>query len=191
MLGESLPPPVEYRATVLQMTVALRDEVEKNLHAIPIPGSISVLGISAELGLNRQPSNFRIEYLAKAPLSEDATALLTNLLEGQMKLSLGSLRFVHVPSRYSFRFNSKGELSPADRVQLQEVQNLMTQRPQLRAQVVLPDSTGEKETERLRAELLSSIPSLQNPARIEITSDQNQEPGTVGLLLQVAASVTD
>jgi cell volume regulation protein A len=191
MLRESPPPPVEYHATVPEMTVALRDEVEKNLDAVPIPESISILGISAELGLSRQPSNFRIEYLAQAPLSEDAIALLTNLLEARMKLSAGSLRFIHVPSKYSFRFNFKGEISPADRVQLQEAQHTMSLRPEVHAQVILPDSAGEKGTENIRKELFPSIPLQPNPARIEFASDHGQEPGTGTVLLLVATSAKD
>jgi cell volume regulation protein A len=191
MLRESLPPPVEYRATVPEMAVSLRDELEKNLQSAPLPASISILGISAEIGLSNQPLIFRIEYLAETPLSSDATALLANLLERQMKLGAGTLRFIHIPSKYSFRFNAKGEISPTDRARLEHIQNVMIQRPHLQAQIVLPESIAEKVAERLRTMLFPSIPLQGSPARIVITSDQEQETGTGAVILQMPASVTN
>jgi hypothetical protein len=191
MLRESAPPPVEHRATVPEMASSLRDELEKNLLAAPLPASISVLGVSAELGLTQLPLTFRIEYLAETPLSADATALLTTLLEGQMKLKTGSLKFVYIPSRHSFRFNLQGDSPLADRVQLQEVQNRLMQRPQLQAQVVLPDSMGKKELEKLRTELFSSAPLLGDPDRTVIALDQNQKPSTGTVVLKLATPVTN
>lgn len=185
------PAPVEFSSSIPEMTVGLRDEIEKNLRNAPLPHSIALLRASADLSLGERSSSFRIDYLADAPLSEDAAAMLINLLERQMKLETGSLSLVHVPSRYSFRLDPKGDISIAERAQLQEIQSKLIQNPQLHADVTLPGSGGDRQAEKLRAALCASAPLLGDAARAAIALDQSQERKTATIILRPVATAAE
>lgn len=191
MLRPSIPAPAEYSASIPEIAVRLRDEMEKNLRLAPLPGSIAFLRASTELSLSGQPSIFLIEYLAEAPLSEDAVSVLANLLERQMKLEPGSLRLVHIPSLYSFRLNLRESISTEEQAQLEEIQYELGQNPQLHAEVTLAGSGSDKEAERLLKELCASAPSLSDPARTTVSSSQSQERRTATVRLRPAAPPAD
>ncbi len=174
ILKQAPPAPVQNSASILEMTIGLRNEIEKTLGVVALPQSITLLGTNVELGLGRQASSFRLDYLADAPLSEDARALLADLLERQMKLNAGALHLVHVPSRYSFNLDSKKEISATDRSQLQGIQSMLMQYPQLRADVELPGRAGEKRLNKLRTTLYALVSPLKDPARIVMTSESSQ-----------------
>jgi potassium/hydrogen antiporter len=186
MLKTAPQKPVEFGPLIPEMTVRLRDEIEKNLRIVPVPQSITFLGASAELSLSRKSSFFRIDYLADIPLSEDARLLLADLLERQMKLNAGSLRLAHVPARYFFRIDSKRVFSITEREQLQGIQSMLTQYPQLHVEVGVPHNADEKHTDKLRTMLYALAPLLEDPARSSITTHQNQGYKFVAIVLRTA-----
>jgi potassium/hydrogen antiporter len=175
MLSQASQQRAEYNASVPEIAVSLRDEIEKSLRITPLPQSIALLGAGAELSLSRKDSSFRIDYLADAPLSEDARVLLANILERQMKLNAGGLHLVHVPARYSFIIDAKGEISVTERAQLQGIQSMLMQYPQLRADLELPRFAANKQADKLRTTLYDLAPLLGDPARASVTSNQSQD----------------
>ena len=92
-----------------------------------------------------------------------------------MKLNAGSLHLVHVPARYSFSLDLKGEIPIAERGQLQSIQIILAQYPQLRADVELPRFAANKQADKLRTTLCDVAPLLGDPARAAIASNQSQD----------------
>jgi uncharacterized hydrophobic protein (TIGR00271 family) len=175
MLSQASQQRTEYNASIPEMAVGLRDEIEKSLRMAPLPQSITLLSASAELSLSRQSSTYRLDYLADIPLSEDARELLVQMLQRQMKLNSGGLNLVHVPARYSFNPDLKGEIPVAERAQLQSIQSLLAQYPQLHADVELPRFAAGKRADKLRTALCALAPLLGDPARAAIASNQSQD----------------
>ena len=175
MLEQAAPAPVEYRPSIPEITISLRDEIEKKIGILPLPESIKLLRISAELSLNRQNSDYRIDYLADAPLSDDAGVLLVNLLEQQMNLSERSLHLVHVPARYSFEPDSNGNLSMIERSQLREIQNALMRYPQLHAEVALFHTENARIRDRLEKTFSAEASLLSDTTRVEISANQDQD----------------
>jgi potassium/hydrogen antiporter len=188
MLRAASPAPVKYGASIPEMTVSLRDEIEKNLHTIALPQSITILGTGINIALNTQSSCFRIDYLADVPLSDDAKALLANLLKRQMKLNAADLRLEHILARHTFTLDSKGNLSNTAQEQLQAIQSVLVQYPQLRAEIDLPDIAGESNAVKLRAKLNAAIPMLGDPERVVITSNRSQAPKSLTVTLRPVSS---
>jgi cell volume regulation protein A len=188
MLQAISPAPVEYKPGIPEITVGLREEVEKNLRMVPIPQSIILLRTNAKLNLNGGPSTFRIEYLADDPLSEDAQKLLIDLLERQMQLKAGSLNLAHVPARYSFNPDRSGSISPEEQRKLQMIQNILTEYAPLKASIALPDNGSEKYTETLRAALFAAAPLLEDPANAMIAFREDGDRKTVTIILQPGTS---
>ncbi len=177
----------ELSANISEITVGLRDAIERNLRLVPVPQSITILCASAELGLNQSLMYFRMEYLAVDPLSEDAGTLLSDLLERQMKLKSGSLKLVHVPSRYSFNLDRTGRISEKELAQLQSVQNLLTQHAQLGASIELPRSPSGEGADKLLRTLYDLAPMLENSSRVEIKTNQGRDRMLIVALRPVAA----
>jgi hypothetical protein len=151
------------------MAVGLRDEIEKYLRSAPLPQSVEFLRAFAEFRLDRQSSSIRLDYLADVPLSEDAQVMLINLLERQMNLSAGSLQLTHVPARYSFNLDLK-----EDMVHLHDIQRILTQYPEIRADVEMPRAANEKREAELRTRLYDVVPIFNNSARVQIAPNRNQ-----------------
>ncbi len=190
MLQPEPPVPAEYSRSIQEMTVDLRDEIERTLLGIPLPQSVHLIGVNAELGMGRQTSSLRIEYLSEIPLNEDARYLLASLLARQMKLPSGVLSFIHVPARYSASVDRQGRLPASDREQLQNIQNILERHPQLGAEVKLQRASDEKHAGKVLAALYDVVPIFRDSARVVIASD-GERGNASAIALRPLASAGD
>ncbi len=190
MLQPAPPVPAEFSRGIQEMTVALHDEIEKTLISIPLPQSVHLIGVNAELGMGRQTSSFRIEYLSDIPLNEDTRYLLANLLARQMKLPSGVLSFIHVPARYSASIDRQGRLPASDREQLLNIQNILERHPQLGAEVKLQRTLDEKHAGKVLAALYDVVPIFRDSARVVIASD-GERGNASAIALRPLASAGD
>ncbi len=177
MLAQATPPPVEHRPGINELALGLRDEIEKSLRTASLPQSIAILRANAEFGMSQSVPAFRIDYLAEAPLSEDARTLLANVLERQMGLNSRSLYLMHIPEKWDIRLNHRAELLENGSVQLREIQNRLAQYPLLHAQVEITAQISEKQSDQLRTTLYELAPSLADPARATIASNPGKIRG--------------
>lgn len=184
ILSQTVPSPAEYLPGIPELTIGLSNELEKSLRAVPMPRSVTILGASAGLGPGGQAATFRIDYLADEALSEDASSILTQMLERQMKLGAGTIRLAHVPARYSVRLDANGRVSAADAPQLLATADLLRQFPRLHAEIAWPGPGGEAQADRALPALRAIAPILGDPARMSFLPEPSPEARTAILNLR-------
>ncbi|RPH31885.1 DUF389 domain-containing protein, partial [bacterium] len=137
------PDPVAKSQDLNILLADLRSEFESRLRAVSLPASVTLLSASAELA-NEIAPQFRIEYLAEAPMSEDARVLLAGWLEREMNLPPGSIRFHYVDSKNQFEIDPRTGFPKSDLARLHELATLMKRYPQLYMQIDLPGRAAKR-----------------------------------------------
>jgi cell volume regulation protein A len=172
----------EYIPTIPEMAAVLREEIAKKLQPPAFPQSITILSVGAELNMARDMPVFRVHYLAETPLSEDAQGILADLLERRMNLNAGGIYFTHTASRYDIKIHSRKGIVETELNTLRLVQDVLTQFPQLRADIAFPGLDDEKRLDSLRNQIFETAPILKDSDRAILKSDLN---GTIEITISL------
>lgn len=185
MLASSVPESSGEAPDIVSLAARLREAIENSLQAVSLPKSLAILGTHAELGRGQAPPSFRIDYVAAAPLSEDARSLLAGFLERRMGVLPGYVHFLQVPSRYEITLGAGADISPDQASRLAAVQEQLQRYPQLLARMEMPPDSAGKQLELLRRNLQQLAPLLADPARSRIAGHSGARR-RLRILLQTA-----
>ncbi len=158
----------------------LRFQAQSILRSIPLSSRVEILSMNAELTLDTLSPAINFIYLADEPLTEDARDILGTLIAGRLSLPASSLQFNWFSNRYAFEVSGAAKFTPADRVRLRNLNNLLMRYPQLALTLQFPDAPrGAYRFETQLAELRDELPVAKDSTRVVVLRAESPKDSLV------------
>jgi hypothetical protein len=142
------------------MVSELRYEIQAVLRSMPLPESINIVSLNAELTLDTLSPAMNFTYIAPEAFSDDAMDMVSTLISGYLGIPRGSIKFNWIPSEYKFLVSGRSELSETQQVRMVSLDALLARYPQISATVLMPAVGSQPYDPTLMA---GSVRSLLRP----------------------------